>query len=257
MPLTPETSEAISNYLLVELARYIKENAAKVNNNVLKPFHARLLPTLFNVPLSERSFSTRSGVWFQQMARLVAQQYHPVVHEQFEITGTIQPGASAHIETLLQQMDKGVPKRKPSRNGDMAGVLSVQSEGGAQLTVIADLFVGSATGEEWYFEMKTVQPNKGQCKEMKRFILQIAALRFAHQGQAFASFAYNPKGDGAPLSDGRVKQFLEPDADILVGRDFWAKIGDPTTYDELLVIAQEVGEKITAILEKVAQAENA
>ena len=233
----------------------MKENVKKLNNVITKPFHARLLPTLFNVKLSERSFSTRSGVWFQQMARLVAEQFHPVVHEQYEVVGTIQPGASAHIETLLLQMDKGTPKRKPSRVQDIAVVRSVQSEGGAQLKVVADLFVESSTGEEWYFEMKTVQPNKGQCKEMKRFILHVAALRFTQNGQAFASFAYNPRGDGAPLKDGKVSQFLELGQDILIGREFWRKIGDESTYDELLVIAEAVGEKVTELLETVAQVE--
>jgi type II restriction enzyme len=252
MPLTPKTSTAIRDYLLAELTRYINENSAAGNTLVIKPFHARLLPLLFNVSLSERSFSTRSGGWFQQMAKLVAQQYHPVVQQPFTISGHIQPAASSHIETILGQMDKGKPKRKPSRIDDTKGVLTVQSAGGAELSVTADLFIKTASGNEWYFEMKTAQPNKGQCKEMKRFILQVAALRKDQSGQAYASTAYNAEGDGMPTKDGKIKQFLEPGADILIGRQFWEKIGDNSTYEELLVISEEVGHKITLLIEQSA-----
>ena len=255
MPLNQETSTAIHDYLLVELTRYIKENAAAGDTLTIKPFHARLLPLLFNVTLSERSFSTRSGGWFQQMARLVAEQFHPVVKQPYTISGHIQPAASSHIETLLGQMDKGQPKRKPSRIQDMREVTTVQSRGGAELSVTADLFVRTAAGNEWYFEMKTAQPNKGQCKEMKKFILQVAALRKEQNGEAYASTAYNADGDGKPIRDGKIKQFLEPGADILIGRTFWEKIGDQSTYDELLMISEEVGRKVTLLIEQAAMVE--
>jgi len=252
MSLNPDTRDAIHDYLLVELTRYIKENAAAGNNAVVKPFHARLMPLLFNVTLSERSFSTRSGGWFQEMARIVASQFHPVVQLQYDVIGTIQPAASNHIETVLGKMDKGVPKRRPIRKTDINEVLTVQSAGGADLKVTADLFVKTSNGAEWYFEMKTAQPNKNQCKEMKRFILQVAALRFAEKGEAFASTAYNAEGDGVPTTDGKIKQFLEPGADILIGRQFWEKIGDQSTYDELLKISEEVGRRLSAMLEETA-----
>ncbi len=252
MPLTEETSNAISNYLLGEITRYIKENATVGDNLVIKPFHARLLPLLFNVKFSERSFSTRSGGWFQQMAALVAKQFHPVVEQQFTVRGRIQPAASTHIETLLGQMDKGRPKRKPHRIKDNAEVLTVQSSGGAELEIVSDLFIQTITGREWYFEMKTAQPSKGQCKEMKRTILQITALRHKESGEAFASMAYNAKGDGEPIKDGKIRQFLEPGADIIVGRQFWTKIGDESTYDELLAISEKVGHEVTKLIEATA-----
>ncbi|MEO6804949.1 MAG: TdeIII family type II restriction endonuclease [Edaphobacter sp.] len=244
MPLTDETKSEISKYLTKQLARYIADQKAKGNALDVQPFHARLLPDLFKIPLSERSFSTRSGGWFQQMAKSVARQFHPVVEQPYTLHGNIQPGASAHIETMLGQMDKGVPKRRPSRLNDIASVLGVQSTGGASLSVTADLFIRTYAAEEWYFEMKTAQPNKGQCKEMKRFILQVAALRHQEHGQAFASTAYNALGDGKPVIDGKIRQFLEPGADILIGRDFWSKIGDMSTYDELLLISEEVGKQL-------------
>jgi hypothetical protein len=38
----------------------------------------------------------------------------------------------------------------------------------------------------------------------------------------------------------------------LIGRQFWRKIGDEFTYDEVLAIAEEVGHEVTALIERAA-----
>jgi hypothetical protein len=145
-------------------------------------------------------------------------------------------------------MDKGSPRRAPNRARDIAEVLTVQSKNGASLAVTADLFVLSRKGRELYFEMKTPQPNKGQCLHMKRFILQISALRAGQSVDAFASCAYNPYGDGQPYKRNYALQFLDVHKDMLIGREFWALIGESKTYDELLTIAEEVGKDLLPVL---------
>ncbi len=117
----------------------------------------------------------------------------------------------------------------------------MMTPGRTDLDLVADLYVRTHDKQKWYFTMKTTRPSKAQCMQMKRFILQTKAIR-QRCGQAFASMAYNPKGDGKDLKDGKITQFLEVGTDMLVGRAFWEKIGDATTYDELLQIAAEVGE---------------
>jgi hypothetical protein len=250
MSLSPSTAEAIHAYLLSQLTRYLQENAARKPALETKPFHARLLPALFAAPLSERSFSTRSGSWFQEIARLVAHQYHNESQCGCTLQGHIQPAASNHIEAILHQMDKGIPKRVPNREQDIREVLTVQSPNGAALAVTADLFVQTRGGTELYFEMKTPDPNKGQCLAMKRFILQTMALRKGHDARALASAAYNPCGDGQPYKKNYVGQFLEVGTDILVGRQFWSLIGEQCTFDELLDIAAQVGKTVEPMLAK-------
>jgi hypothetical protein len=147
-------------------------------------------------------------------------------------------------------MDHGQPKRKPNREKDIYEVTTVQSPGGADRSVRSDLFVLRHDGSEMYFEMKTPEPNKGQCKQMKHDILLITALRKDHIAAAYASAAYNPDGDGKPYEYGYALQFLEIGRDMLVGREFWALIGDDTTYDELLEISTEVGHRIKSLLEE-------
>jgi hypothetical protein len=35
---------------------------------------------------------------------------------------------------------------------------------------------------------------------------------------------------------------------MLIGRAFWEKIGDPTTYDELLALSEEAGHEVLPLL---------
>ena len=65
---------------------------------------------------------------------------------------------------------------------------------------------------------------------MKKFILQIAAIRQSEKGKGYASMAYNPKGDGQDLKDGKIKQFLEVGTDMLVGRAFRRERSGTSTH---------------------------
>lgn len=253
MPLTQQTKDQIWSYLRQELERYVHEGLANPAVMDAKPFHARLMPTLFGVPLSERSFSTRSGTWFQNIARMVASQFHQHARTQHPVTGQIQPAAETHIAAIVNQMQGKPPARRiPNRQTDIQQVLGVQFPGGINRQVYSDLYVLTSTGRELYFEIKTVAPNKDTSKLMKSTILLIMALRQGHDAQAYAGMAYNPAGEGQSYTlypDSRYAlQFLELGTDLVVGRSFWEMIGDNATYGELLTIAEDVGKSIAQLI---------
>ena len=253
MPLSQQTRDQIHAYLLQELQRYIHEGLANPAVMDMKPFHARLMPTLFGMPLSERSFSTRSGTWFQNIARMVASQYHQQAETQYPVIGQIQPAAETHIAAIINQMQARPPDRRvPNRELDIQQVLGVQFPAGVHRQVFSDLYVLTVNNRELYFEMKTVAPNKDTSKLMKSTILLIMALRQGHNAQAYAGMAYNPAGEAQSytLSPGSryALQFLELGTDLVVGRPFWEMIGDRQTYDELLHIAEAVGTAVAQLI---------
>jgi hypothetical protein len=254
LPLTDLTRQQIRDYLLKEIERYIRDCLANRALLERQPFHARLMPTLFGVPFSERSFSTRSGNWFQSMARVVAAQYHKEAAIGHRVTGEIQPAAETLIRDWVEQMKAAAPDRaKPKREDDLKRILASQfATGGVRRTVISDLFVRTHDDQELYFEMKTVAPNLDTSEKMKRRILTITALRYQNDAKAYASMAYNPAGEGNSYSDypdsRYALQFLELNTDLLVGRPFWTMIGDENTYDELLKISEEVGHATAHLL---------
>lgn len=105
-----------------------------------------------------------------------------------------------------------------------------------------------------YFEIKTPQPNKDTSMAMKRFILRVTAMRKGHAVEAHAATAYNPYGDGKPYTWNYANQFLQIGKDMLIGREFWSKIGDERTFDELLEIAEDVGK---VMIQRIAELETA
>jgi hypothetical protein len=241
MSLNRETHDAIFGYLRAQVSRYVQESLTGPRS---KPFHERLMPPLSKVPFSERSFSTRLGGWFQAIAKMIALQYNVEAESNYLVEGRIRPAAVSYINDITEEMDHGKARRKPNRKSDVSQVSAVQSPGGTAAQVRSDLFVKTSKGQELYFEIKTPDPNKGQCIQMKRDILTIMTLRKGYPAEAYAACGYNPFGEGAPYTANFVSQFLQVGQDILVGREFWKLIGEASTYDELLRISTEVGEAI-------------
>lgn len=205
------------------------------------------MPALFGIALSERSFSTRLGNWFQRIALLVARQFNQQAHNNYLVGGQLQPAAEAQITAILAQLGGSSPRREPNRQLDCTQVNGVQYPGGTTRQVRSDLFVVRPDGSEVYFEMKTVKPNRGTFEDMKRKMLMIMAMRQEFQAQAYAAMSYNPAGEGNVYIP-EFNNYLELGTDLLVGREFWSFIGDDRTYDELLEIAQAVGEETTPLI---------
>lgn len=247
--LSTDTRDSIASYLRVECTRYIQENLAGSDRSGAMPFHARLMPVPFPIwsQLSERSFSTRSGSWFQQIAVRVGRQFNQSAVLAHRVSGPLSPAAEAHITAIINDMDHGNPRRIPSRTTDIAEVLTVQGSGGEH-SLISDLYILRHDGTEMYFEMKTPQPNKDTSIAMKRGMLLITAIRKGHAAEAYGSAAYNPYGDGQSYLWNYARQFMEIHEDLLLGRDFWTKIGEDTTYDELLAISEEVGQELIPLI---------
>lgn len=255
--LTAATKGEIGDFLVKEGSRFIEERAAEPDQTELKPFHSRLMPLPFEAwsRWSERSFSTRSGGWFQHIALIVAREFHPRAELNYLVSGDIRNAAAAHIEELIALMSLKVGRRVPNRSLDIQQVMSVQGPGGSPRTAVSDLFVQRRDGLEMYFEIKTPSPNKGQCIEMKTRMLVITALRHGAKVEARSATAYNPFGEEADYRShcsGWVRQFLDIGNDFLIGRDFWTAIGDEQTYGDLLAVAAEAGQTLTPLFEKYA-----
>ncbi len=209
------------------------------------------MPALFGTALSERSFSTRLGLWFQRMALVIARQFHQHAESNYLVVGGLQPATEAQVTAILSQMNT-LPRRVPNREADTAQVLGLQYPGGTTRQVRSDLFILRNDGSELYFEMKTVKPNKGTFEEMKRNILMIMCMRHEEQAQAYAAMSYNPAGEGNVYIP-EFNQYLEIGTDLLVGSQFWSAIGDESTYNELLEIAHQVGLETADLIGQVGE----
>jgi Type II restriction endonuclease, TdeIII len=240
MSLSPQTKDQLTTYLRSVTLKYLKDAPVDLS----KPYHETLLPWLTFAPVSEHSFATRSGAWFANMAQIVARQYHPTVQQQYRLHGRIRINARAEIDEIMASFNRRTDRQRPDRARDLARVLERQGEGGQDEDWISDFYVCREDESEMFFELKTPQPNKAHCQTIKRGILTIAAMKKGFRAEAWGGFAYNPynkTGASSPYSWNYARQFLEIGQDVLIGRAFWAKIGEPTTFDEVFAVARGVG----------------
>jgi len=96
--------------------------------------------------------------------------------------------------------------------------------------------------------LKSVKPNKNEVKAAKRDLLKIIAMK--GDVNVFMGLPYNPYFS-QEYDRWTVKKFFKENEDFLVGSDFWNLLGGEGTYEELLSVFEEVGEKIEDELEEL------
>jgi hypothetical protein len=220
-----------------------------------RPFHEAILPEgLLRVTEFERSFSTRLGTTFEEVARLIGQENWGTAQRAFGVSGTVSSRAVRTVERICNRITTG-GIRKPWPK--LVEEVLRQAEGpGDERKRTADLYLADGRGHEIFFEIKSPKPNKGQCVEVADRLLQIHAIR--REGpprvRTFFAMAYNPYGeDRAAYKHSLAISYLDMRNQVVVGREFWDLVGGAGTYDEVLDIYREVGrEKGPDMLEQLA-----
>lgn len=222
----------------------------------LKPFHESLLPDgILRITEFERSFSTKLGTTFEECARLIAKLVHKNAERGHRVRGVVTAKAIRRIEAITNEIESGGMKSKyPNLVKEI--VKFSESGDGAERMSIADLYVETKSGEEWFFEIKSPKPNKGQCLEATGRLLQIQAITHAKypRAKAFYATAYNPWGvEKSTYRHSFALNYMDLDNEVLIGKEFWDIIGGKGTYEEVLSIYQEVGrEKGPDMLDQLA-----
>lgn len=245
--------EATDNGFDPKKLRPIRESSKKGD---LKPFHESLLPDgLLKITEFERSFSTKLGTTFEECARLIAKSVHKNAERGYRVRGLVTTKAIKRIEEITNKIGSGGMK---SKYPVFVKEIVQLNKGGqvAERVSIADLYVETRIGDEWFFEIKSPKPNKGQCLEATGRLLQIQAITYRKypKAKAFYATAYNPYGiKKTTFKHSFILNYMDLNNEILIGKEFWDIIGGNGTYEEILSIYQEVGkEKGPDMLDKLA-----
>lgn len=254
--MNKETKAKIEEHLNLVMNKIVKrrtieepfdEESIKKTN----PFGYRLVPVeVWKGSKFERSFVTSLGQGiFEQVAKIIAE-------------GTGANAINQHTEMVklntwqVEQIDK-ILKNQRSQKGNkkVAGVKTIKEEleiirsldidRYEEINVLFDLYVERQDGRKEYYSLKTVKPNLDQTEKAKRDIL--IQMTADENAEAFFALPYNPAGEGEiyklvhPIP---YKLFdIERDSNVLIGKEFWNKIGkSENTYDELISIFEKVGE---------------
>ena len=215
----------------------LKSYNSLVKDGSLKPFHEAILPKeIRRINEFERSFSTRLGNAFEYCAFYIASQNHSVAQRGYSVPGFKIPAASAQRIEEMKAENNAVGMQHSFL--ELAReIRDFSSQNVVERPAISDLYFKSANGEEWFFEIKSPKPNKGQCLEVTERLLTIQAIKAPLGGicHTYFAMAYNPYGSRESYNwtyakkhlDIKIKFFCKRNSGQLLGmiqihiRSFW------------------------------------
>ena len=208
----------------------------------IKPFHEALIPDgILRISEFERTFSTKLGTTFEEVAKLIGKDNYAQAERGYKISGVVSTNAVRTIESIIDKMGGGMNR---SYLDLISQVVDASKGTGETRWRIADLYMSDKKGNEIFFEIKSPKPNKGQCLEATDRLLQIYAMRQAGppKVRTYYAMAYNPYGiNKNDYTHSFTCRYMDLKNQVLIGKEFWNLIGGNGTYEEVLEIYREVG----------------
>ena len=194
----------------------------------------------------ERRFVTRFGYIWEKLAIVAAQYGVGLAIQSHKITGTVKEQRLRRIAQVINELEHAVrneARRRPSWEAELAYILEGNGPE-VPVTVVCDVYVENLeTGESFAFELKGPLPNSDQTKVSKEKLLKLYAMTKPQVDGAYFALPYNPFGqerqDYQWSFPGRWFD-MQNDTAVLIGREFWEKIGGEGTYQAFIEAVNEI-----------------
>lgn len=211
-----------------------------------KPLYAALVPDeIFKGSHFERRFVTPFGHVWENLAAVAARHGFGQVSQEYMITGAIKEGRLRRISEVLNQLEhKGRVKkrRRPDWDSELTYILAGKGQE-IPVNVICDIYAeNNQTKERVAFELKAPLPNSDQTKVSKEKLLKLYAMTTPQVDNAYFALPYNPYGKKADYDWSFPNRWfnMKQDACVLIGDEFWERIGGVGTYQAFLEAVNEI-----------------
>jgi len=235
--------DRVMEKVLVKDPFLVEEHRAK------RPLYAALVPDeVFKGSHFERRFVTPFGTAWEALARTAAEQGLGFGAVGYEISGTVGAERLRRIMETLNRLEhpaKGTARTKPNWNEELSYVLAGKGNA-VPVTVICDVYAKSKkTGESYAFELKAPLPNSDQTKVSKEKMLKLYSMEPRQVTAAYYALPYNPYGRRENYAWSFPARWfnMREDEVVLIGDEFWDKIGGRGTYKSFIAAVNEIGPK--------------
>lgn len=238
-----EMMDRVLNRVLVEDPFIAETHKAK------RPLYSALVPDeIFRGAHFERRFVTPFGKVWERLAVVAAGEgigYGTLGHR---ITGNIRTGRLRRIQQVLDSLEHPRPGKqrvKPDWNKELKRIM----KGGGQLvptTVVCDIYAEDKGKKKKYaFELKAPLPNSDQTKVSKEKILKLYCMEPRHIDEAYYALPYNPYGERKDYAWSFPGRWFDMRGDtvVLIGEEFWNKIGGLGTYESFIDAINDIAPK--------------
>jgi Type II restriction endonuclease, TdeIII len=247
-----EMKEAIQSVIRVMMDRVmenvlVKDPFIEEEHRAKRPLYAALVPDeIFKGSHFERRFVTPFGRAWEALAVAAANKGLGYGIAGHSIIGTVKSERLKRITEVLNTLEhaeKGKKKTKPDWDSELAYILA----GGGEpipVTVVCDVYAEDITNNRKYaFELKAPLPNSDQTKVSKEKILKLYSMEPRQVDGAYYALPYNPYGRREDYAWSFPARWfnMKEDEVVLIGDDFWEKIGGPGTYQSFINAINEIG----------------
>ena len=223
-----------------------KDPFIKENHRANKPLYAALVPDeIFKGSHFERRFVTPFGKAWENLAVVAANQGLGRALTGHSVQGSVKQERLRRISEILNGLEHAErgEKRTPAWQTELDYVLA---GGGPPIpvTVICDLYVvDSCHGKRLSFELKAPLPNSDQTKVSKEKILKLYSMEPQQVDEAYYALPYNPYGRRSQYRWTFPARWFDMQNDpvVLIGEEFWEKIGGMGTYEAFITAVNEIG----------------
>lgn len=212
-----------------------------------RPLYAALVPDeIFKGSHFERRFVTPFGNAWQSLAIVAAEAGlgHGVASHR--IDGVVKAERLRRITEILNRLEhaeRGQRKIQPDWNTELSYILAGDGEN-IPVSIICDVYAEDVESSKRYaFELKAPLPNSDQTKVSKEKILKLYCMDPRQVDEAYYALPYNPYGTKENYSWSFPARWfnMRKDEVVLIGEEFWEKIGGLGTYRAFIEAVNEIG----------------
>jgi len=212
-----------------------------------RPLYAALVPDeIFKGSHFERRFVTPFGNAWQSLAVVAAKAGLGQGIANHRIDGVVKAERLRRITEILNRLEhgeRGQRKIQPDWNTELSYILAGDGEN-IPVSIICDVYAEDVESSKQYaFELKAPLPNSDQTKVSKEKILKLYCMDPRQIDEAYYALPYNPYGTKENYSWSFPARWfnMRKDEVVLIGEEFWEKIGGLGTYRAFIDAVNEIG----------------
>jgi hypothetical protein len=236
--------DRVMNTVLVDDPFIKEEHKAK------KPLYAALVPDeIFKGSHFERRFVTPFGGVWEKLAIVAAKKGLGLGERSRIITGKVNTERLRRIQEVLNNLEhgkKGKERIRPDWDNELKYILEGKNAKLIPVTVISDVYAEDQKNKKRYaFELKAPLPNSDQTKVSKEKMLKLYSMEPLQVDGAYYALPYNPFGNRENYSWAFPARWFDMKNDkvVLIGDEFWEKIGGLGTYKAFIEAVNEIGQE--------------
>ncbi len=255
-----EVKKAIQDTITALMSRVLdnvlrRDPFVPEEHHAKKPLYAALVPDeIFRGSHFERRFVTSFGGAWEQLAVSAARQGLGLGALQRTVVGTVAEDRLRRITEILNKLEHPSAPESPRLRPNWTEELAyVRQAGGEPIpcTVVCDLYAeNTTTGERLAFELKAPLPNSDQTRVSKEKLLKLYSMEPCPIDMAYFALPYNPYGSRVNYAWSFPARWFDMHADpvVLIGDEFWERVGGGGTYAAFLEAVREIAPRYREII---------